>query len=84
MKFIEFNWHPRVYNPIDYVGVYPDYATHRLATPQKEKVIISREGGDFVVTVGEQRTVTGSNLNTCYFLNSRQVGRWVRGATKFV
>jgi len=57
------NWSPYATNPLDYVG------SDNLVDFYNEPVRITRDGMDFIVTIGDKRTVTGSNLNTCYFLN---------------
>ena len=71
---IEINWSPFATNPLDFVPGHEKNAC-RLVTPQGDTVIITQQGTDFVVTIGDQRIVTYGNINTCYLLNCRQVGR---------
>jgi len=65
------NWHPAWANPLDYL--FP-YTKQSLVSQNGESVIITQSGTDFVVTIGESREITGSNLNTCYYLNMHEVG----------
>jgi len=68
----EVSWSPLATNPLDFVtGWYEN--ERELISYSSEAVIISRSGGDFVVTIGDRREITGSNVNTCYFLNVNQV-----------
>ena len=70
---IEVNWHPWRTNPLNFVAGH-EKESRELVAYNDEPVTISRSGGDFIVTVGDQRVVTGSNINTCYLLNQRGVG----------
>ena len=69
---VEVNWHPWATNPLDFVAEH-ERCDEELIAYNGEPVTISRSGGDFVVAIGDQRTVTGSNLNTCYLLNVNDV-----------
>ena len=69
---IEVNWHPWATNPLDFV-VGHGKGDCELVTYNGEPVTISRTGGDFVVTIGGHREITGSNINTCYYLNVKEV-----------
>ena len=68
----DINWHPAWANPLDFVTWEEE--DRALVTPQGKPVNIIRDGNDFVVTIGDDREITGSNLATCYFLNLYQVG----------
>jgi hypothetical protein len=65
------NWNPFATNPLDWLH---ERKTQKLATPNGIEVTITKPGNDFIVTIGQNRTVTGSNVNTCYFLNYNEVG----------
>ncbi len=69
------NWSPFTSNPLDYVTAHGEESTHGLVLPNGDPVIVGRSGNDFTVKIGVDNPVnTGSNLNTCYYLNVRQVG----------
>ena len=71
-EMAEVNWSPRATNPLDFVTGW--YETEReLVSYSGKAVIISRYGTDFVVTIGDRREITGSNINTCYYLNLNEV-----------
>lgn len=70
-KHTPLNWSPHRTNPIDFIA---SRAPHKIYTPDGKEVVISQSGIDFVVTIGDERIETGSNVNTCYVLNYREVG----------
>jgi hypothetical protein len=63
-------WHPLRSNPLDHLD------RKDLVTPKGEEVRIEKAmgGGNFYVTVGSRRFMTGGNISTCSFLNRREVG----------
>ena len=69
---VEVNWDPWATNPLDFVAGH-DKDNCKLVAHNGEPVTISRSGGDFVVAIGDHREVTGSNINTCYYLNVNEV-----------
>ena len=69
---MQVNWHPRATNPLDFVAGHSRDGCE-LVSRDGGAVIISRSGGDFVVAIGDQREITGSNINTCYYLNVNEV-----------
>lgn len=71
MKYIPINWNPYRNNPLDHIF---GRSNKQLITPDGSPVSITQDGLDFVVTIWHKRTVTGSNINTCYFLNTNEVG----------
>jgi hypothetical protein len=71
---IEINWSPFATNPLDYVQGHV-HGDCKLVTPDGQTVAITMEGSRFIVTIGDSRSETSGNLNTCYFLNAYQVGR---------
>lgn len=71
------NWHPMAANPLDYLSPHTD---RKLVSADGQPVKIEQSGNDFVVTIGATRTITGSNLNTCYHLNQHEVALAPEGA----
>ena len=68
----EVNWSPMATNPLDFVtGWYEN--ERELISYSGEAVIISRSGTDFVVIIADRQEITGSNVNTSYYLNVNQV-----------
>jgi hypothetical protein len=68
----QINWHPWATNPLDFVAGHKR-CDEKLIAYNGKPVTISRSGGDFVVAIGDQTTITGSNVNTCYLLNINDV-----------
>jgi len=71
MKVMVLEWHPARNNPLDYLYWRTE---HKLSTSSGQEVRISQSGTDFVVVIGSNREVTGNNINTCYYLNTHEVG----------
>ncbi len=71
MSTKQINWHPAITNPLDWLH---ERKTQKLATPNGTEVTITKPGNDFIVTIGQERIVTGDNISTCYVLNYHEVG----------
>jgi len=69
---MQVNWHPWATNPLDFVAGH-SRDDCELISRSGEAVRISQYGTDFVVTIGDWREITGSNVNTCYYLNLNEV-----------
>ena len=66
------NWSPYATNPLDFVTGH-SRSEAVLISRDGEPMTIAQSGTDFVVIIGDRREITGSNINTCYYLNINEV-----------